>query len=126
MAKVTIDAINRTQKETKYGLKDQVGIKIVEATTTDVSGNTVNINDRWLNTFQAQGTEKWSKGDVVSIDLIEKDGKYLNFKPSSADSMAVTDLELRVKRLEEKVFGDVASKVATPEVEEVSSTYDDF
>lgn len=103
--KVTISAINRTQKQTQYGVKEQVGMKIEESTITDVNGASINVADRWLNSFNTKGTENWDNGMSVNIDVIEKDGKYLNFKVGSASSAPSPELESRVAKLEEAVFG---------------------
>jgi hypothetical protein len=105
MSKVTLEAVNRSQKETAYGIKTQIGIKISETSIKDVNGNDIIVADRWLNTFTTKGTESWDKGMSVNIDVIEKDGKYLNFKPGQA---AQTDdaVLARLDRIEAKVFGE--------------------
>lgn len=86
---VTIDGINREEKETQYGMKQRVGLKLVEQKVFDINGTEVQVNDRWLNGMLSlgnNGTENWKKGDKVNIAITEKEGKYLNFKVVRDDS----------------------------------------
>lgn len=108
--KVTIDAINRSQRETVRGIADTVGLKIVETTIQDINGKDIQVNDRWLNTFKVEGTQAWDKGSVVNIKVIEKDGKYLNFTP--VIGVDTDDLNARVTKLEGAVFGSKTGHVA--------------
>ena len=48
----------------------------------------------------------WSEGDVVMITKVQK-GNFTNFSPAAEESQ----LEARVKRLEDKVFGATVAPV---------------
>ena len=84
MQKVTITKVFRGKQSTKYGEKDKVAIKTVE-----------HGEEKWISSFKTQGTENWKEGDVVEINVEERNG-YLNF--SLQDSP-----EAKVKRLEAEV-----------------------
>ncbi len=88
--KLTISRIFRGEQETKYGIKPKVAIKVAEKD-----------DDKWLSTFKVAGTENWKEGDIVSVDVTENNG-FLNFVPAQASS---NELEDRIKKLEDKVFG---------------------
>ena len=103
MTTVTISRIFRGTKDTRYGEKKTVAIQVEEDTVKDVNGTERGTKKEdgtpnWLSTFNTAGTENWKDGDKVDVEITENKG-YLNFKPS------VEDLEKRVKRLEDKVFG---------------------
>lgn len=106
---ITIDAISRKQVSTAHGIKNSIGIKPLETEITDVNGNTIDVFDRWLSGFETPSAKSWAKGMQVELDIVEKDGKYLNFKPhgeaSGARVPASPQLEARVKKLEDAVFG---------------------
>lgn len=102
---VTLDGVSRNTKDTQYGPKEQLGIKVVESKVFDINGLEITVSDRWLNTYNTKGTEGWDKGMKVNVLITEKDGKYLNFKPADAGAQPPSELEVRVKRLEDKVFG---------------------
>lgn len=103
--KVTIEAVNRSQKETVHGIKPQIGIKISETTVKDVNGTDISVSERWLNSYNVAGTDNWDKGMSVNVDIVEKDGKWLNFKPAVAPQVD-TELVARVEKLEASVFGE--------------------
>lgn len=117
--KVTISRIVRGDKDTKFGTKNSVGLKIQETTISDVNGNEVEVNDRWLNCLydlnRQNGTEAWNDGDSVDID-VTVNGEYLNFRPSSADSVrASNNLEERVKKIEEHLGFNKDNVVEEPD-----------
>ena len=99
MSSVTISQIFRKDVETRFGIKHKVGIKTVEH------------GDKWLSTFKTKGTEDWTEGMTVDVEVSEK-GDFLNFNPvfkavSSSTSTSSPALEARVKKLEDAVFGVV-------------------
>jgi hypothetical protein len=76
-----------------------------------ISIKTQEHGDRWLSGFGASWNEGWNDDDTVNV-TVEENGQYLNF--SKADP--VDELEARVKRLEDKVFGTgPGMKVVPPE-----------
>ena len=112
MLKTQLTAVFRKTKETRYGMKPQLSIKVAEH------------GDKWLSTWSVRGTEGWAIGDTVAIN-VEQNGDFLNFKPVSADAVANAGLEERVKRLEDQVFGaQTASKPATAPTEPVIQAED--
>lgn len=126
---VTIDGINREEKETQYGVKSRVGLKIVESEVFDVNGTKIEVQDRWFNGMLSptnNGTENWSKGDKVNIAIKEKEGKYLNFTvvrdgSTPVKSTSNPDLSDILRRLEtvEKALEDLKPQ-------EVIDPTDDF
>ena len=112
MASVKITRIFRGDKETKFGLRNSVGIKTVE------------FGDKWVSGLfdpakGKNGTEDWKDGDTVEIFTTEKDG-YVNFtlKPKVGDTSA---LESRIKKLEEAVFNKESK-----DLPDSPDAYDDF
>ena len=102
MSTVTITSIFRKDVETRFGIKPKVGIKTVEH------------GDKWLSTFKTKGTEDWTEGMTVQIEVSES-GDFLNFNPvggAKTTASASPALEARVKKLEDAVFGTATAKVA--------------
>lgn len=102
MSTVQITQLFRKDVETRFGIKPKVGIKTVEH------------GDKWLSTFKTKGTEDWTEGMTVQIEVSES-GDFLNFNPvGGAKATASPALEVRVKKLEDAVFGGAktASKPA--------------
>lgn len=113
MAIVTIDGINREEKETQYGMKQRIGLKIVESKVFDINGTEIAVNDRWFNGMVAltnNGTEHWKKGDKVNIAITQKEGKYLNFKVVRDDSAPAP-----VAQTNDAVIADIYARLATVE-----------
>jgi len=114
MSEVRLTKVFRDTTDTKYGMRAKVAIQ------TETHG------DKWLSalfpTNQTAGTEDWNPGDTVNIDVIEK-GDFLNFKPSGTGksgsgvikSKTTDELEARVVRLEEQVFGEKSASDAVVE-----------
>lgn len=101
--KVTLTRIFRGEKETKYGVRNSVGIKTVEH------------GDKWVSALfdpkkGANGTESWKEGDQVEIFVTEKEG-YINFTLKPTEASAIAGLEARVKVLEDKVLGTSTESV---------------
>ncbi len=95
MSTVTITSIFRKDVETRFGIKPKVGIKTQEH------------GDKWLSTFKTKGTEDWTEGMTVQIEVSES-GDFLNFNPvggAKTTASASPALEARVKKLEDTVFG---------------------
>lgn len=97
MSEVTLTRVFRKDVETKYGIKPKLSIQ------TSTHG------DKWLSTFKVQGTENWNDGDTVKVNIQEK-GDFINFEPigggsTSSASTASPQLEARVCKLEDAVFG---------------------
>ena len=97
MGKVTLTKVFRKDVDTRYGIKPKVSIMTVEH------------GEKWLSSFKVKGTENWEDGMEVAIDVQEK-GDFMNFNPtgvSSTATQAPSNLETRVKKLEDEVFGAV-------------------
>jgi hypothetical protein len=88
--KVTIDKIYVDQVETKFGPGTKTSIYVLEHPGVKMSS------------FKKVD---WKAGDVVMIEITKK-GAFTNFTPAAGESQ----LEARVKRLEDKVFGESAAK----------------
>lgn len=97
---VTITRIYRGMGKTKFGEKEKVAIK------------TAQHGDRWISSFKTKGTEKWAENDTVDVYIEEKNG-YLNFALELPQGNANPELEARVRRLEERVFGIQTKELAT-------------
>ena len=119
MSTVNITRVFRGEQETKYGLKAKVSIKTEEH------------GDKWLSTFNTAGTEAWTDGMEVNIDITEK-GDFLNFKvPGGVATVpsASPAIEGRVAKLEEAVFGgqkETATKEETIQMEDTPEDDDSF
>lgn len=101
--KITIAKINRQLREgtsPKTGKPysfESLGIAPKEDTLVDINGLDFQRDGRWLNGSSVKGvTEEWAEGDVVLINLIQKevatrDGgmkKVINFKlPEGVEPM---------------------------------------
>lgn len=101
--KITISKINREKREgvskktNKAYSFESLGIAPKEDTLTDINGIEFPRDGRWLNGSSVAGvTDNWKEGDVVLINLIQKevegrDGKIkkvINFKlPEGIDPM---------------------------------------
>lgn len=123
---VTIKGIYRDEKETKYGKKDQVALKVEENEVIDQDGTSIQVGDRYIRGLFApgqSGTEEWENGDQVNIRIAQS-GDFLNFKMADGDQPTQkTPLVDRVKRLEDAVFNQ---KEAEAKVEEPVDPTDDF
>jgi hypothetical protein len=112
---VTIDGINREEKETQYGMKQRIGLKIVESKVFDINGTEIPVNDRWFNGMVAltnNGTESWKKGDKVNIAITQKEGKYLNFKVVRDESAPTP---AHTSQSNDAVVADIYARLATVE-----------
>lgn len=99
MATLTIDGINRKTVTTKYGEREGVGVLPLETTVTDVNGDEIELNGRWLNGFKdkAGETDEWVSGMKIKVQVVEKeytskDGeqkKALNFRVPDGQSSIV-------------------------------------
>ncbi len=105
---VTLRKIFRDEKETKFGK----GIK-----TTIY---TLEYPDERMSTWSKQ-TGGWKEGDKVSVE-ITRNGQFVNFKPAAMGS----ELEARVKRLEDKVFGHEESASKETPKQEAGNDFGDF
>lgn len=113
---VTIDGINREEKETQYGMKQRIGLKVLESKVFDINGTEIAVNDRWFNgmvSLTNNGTESWKKGDKVNIAITQKEGKYLNFKVVRDESGAVS----QPTQSNDSVISDIQSRLATIEAQ---------
>lgn len=105
MSAVTLTRVFRKDKETRYGIKQQVGIQTKEH------------GDKWLSSFKTQGTEDWQEGMTVNINIQEK-GDFLNFTPvldGSTRSAGSSELDARITRLENEVFGGNTTPSQAPQ-----------
>lgn len=107
--KVTLTRVVSNVKETKFGKKLSVGLKIKETAIQDINGTTIAVNDRFINGwFNEDFKFEHKEGDVVEI-LIATRGDYLDFKipgvgkPPAPDMGSLID---RIVKLETAVFGD--------------------
>lgn len=113
MTQVTLTRVVSNVKETKFGKKLSVGLKIKESTVRDINGSDVAVNDRFINGwFNEDFKFEPKEGDVIDI-LIATRGEYLDFKlpgvgkPPVADTSALVD---RIIKLEQAVFGAQENK----------------
>ena len=107
--KVTLDKVFKSVKETKFGEKLSVGIKIKEATVHDINGDEVTVGDRYINAWMPKDAQfNYEAGQVINIQVKQR-GDYLDFKMvdgQQPSTPSTSGLEERVKRLEEAVFKD--------------------
>lgn len=100
--KVTLEKVFKNVKETKFGPKLSVGLKIRESKVTDIEGKEVIVGDRYLNAwFKPDFNFAHDVGDSIDI-LIKQRGEWLDFsipKPGE-NTGALADLAARVARLE--------------------------
>ena len=102
MSKVTLTRVFRTDQETKFGVKRKLAIQ------TQENGEGV-----WISSFNTKGTEEWVEGMEVDVEITQK-GDFMNFKPLGMEGASTsfkpqvnnTELEARVKKLEDEVFSD--------------------
>lgn len=109
MSKVTIDKVFNDAKETKFGPRAQLSIKIKESVVKDINEQDVEIGGNYIRGFFPAGfIAPFKQGDVVDLLIIKK-GEYLNFtipgvgKPPTPDLQNIVE---RIKKLEDKVFGE--------------------
>ena len=89
MEKLKIERLFKGKKETKFGEKDTVAIKV----------SSPKYADKWISTFKTKGTESWKEGDEVEITVTEKNGFY-NF--DVGDVLTLESLDARIQKLEGK------------------------
>ena len=113
--KVTLKKVFTNIKTTKFGEKLSVGLKIEENEVQDINGDTIQVNDRYINCWlPKESTFPYSEGDVVNI-LVKQRGDFLDFKLADSPQYKPgvkqdnSDLERRVKALEDKVFAEEVS-----------------
>lgn len=106
MTKVTLTKVFTGIKETKFGNKMNVGLKIQEDKIKDINGQDIVVGDRYVNGwFKEDFTFPYSEGDVVDLLVVVK-GEYLNFslpgvgKPPAEDTSI---LKARIKELEAEI-----------------------
>jgi hypothetical protein len=115
--KVTIEKIWRGEQETRFGPCDKTSIKIKEENVETVDGETVEVGDNWISLLSkkgvANGTEAWTEGLEVDIDIKLKNG-YLNFSSQEGANSAaasVGDIMARIDKLEQTVYGETPDNV---------------
>lgn len=100
--KVTLEKVFKNVKETKFGPKLSVGLKIRESKVTDIEGKEVIIGDRYLNAwFKPDFVFNHDVGDTIEI-LVKQRGEWLDFtlpKPGE-NAGALAELAARVAALE--------------------------
>lgn len=107
---VTLTRVYRSDKDTKFGVRNSVGIKTNE------------YGDKWLSSLfdpskGKNGTEDWKEGDTVNIFISEKDG-YLNFT-LKAKAPSLEELDARLKRIEKALESPVSqTKPDVPDFDE--------
>ena|SRR3990167_4910459 len=67
MQKLTIASISRGLVKTKYGEKTSVRVQCSEYPGQMISG------------FENDDTKNWAIGQVVEVEAVKENGKYLNF-----------------------------------------------
>ena len=130
MSKVTIKKVFQAEKETKFGMKVSVGLKIEEETVTDVNGETVEVKDRYINGWFPKGYEfPFQEGDIVNILIAERD-VYLDFKIPDGSTSGDMSITSRVLKLEKQMKGLLGETKDTsdkePEGEEEADPSEDF
>jgi len=118
MSKVTLKKVFQSEKETKFGMKVSVGLKIEEETVTDINGEDVEVKDRYINGWFPKGYDfPFQEGDVVNV-LVAVRGDYLDFKiPDNATSgeMSITKRVLRLeKQMKDLTEGKSEKKETEP------------
>jgi len=114
-AKVTLEKVFRGEQETKFGMRNKVGVKVRETDVILDDGSSAKVEDKYLTALfkveEDNGTEDWEEGKEVEVTITEKNG-YFNFKPMGNSALD------RIKRLEEKVFGETEETkvVATDDI----------
>ncbi len=93
MEKLKIERLFKGKKETKFGEKDTVAIKV----------SSPKYADKWISTFKTKGTENWKEGDEVEITVSEKNGFY-NF--DVGDVLTLESLDARIKKLEARSINE--------------------
>jgi hypothetical protein len=111
--KVTLEKVFRGEQETKFGMRNKVGIKIREQDIILEDGSPANVSDKYITALfkpeVSNGTEEWEEGMQVEITASEKGG-YFNFKPVGHG------IEDRLKKLEDVVFGQKSVVESTNEI----------
>ena len=115
---VTLTRVSKNVKETKFGNKLSVGLKIKETEVTDINGTKVAVNDRFLNGwFNEDFKFEPQEGDVIDILITTRDN-YIDFKlpgvgkPPAPDMSAIVE---RIARLESVVYGTKENNKSEPE-----------
>jgi hypothetical protein len=112
--KVTIEKIFRGEQETKFGMRNKIGLKVREHDIILEDGSPANVDDKYLTMLAKpeldNGTETWETGQQVEVAVTEKGG-YFNFR------VVGFSVEDRLKKLEEAVFG---AKVVTESSDDIN------
>lgn len=120
---VTLEKVFKSVKETKFGPKLSVGLKIKETTAQDINGDSVTINDRYINGwFKQDFNFEHEAGDVIDI-LLTTRNEYLDFTlPEVAAQRKGGDPSLgpRVAKLEKQV-AELIAHLAIEEEEEADA-----
>ena len=121
MNKVTLEKVFTKVKETKFGPKLSVGLKIKEATVTDVDGVEVQVNDRYLNAWlKEDAVFPHKEGDVIEI-AVKQRGEWLDFSlgafkgGTSSDGPRLAAIEARLSKLEAQMAGHHEDVETEPE-----------
>ena len=107
MNTVTITKVSSNVKETKFGPKLSVGLKIKELVVQDINGEAVNVGDRYLNAwFPKDHVFKYKEGDKIDI-IVKQRGEWLDFMTKEQAEKSKTgvgdilkDHESRIQKLE--------------------------
>jgi hypothetical protein len=93
----------------KIFTKEQISPRTNKAYTS-MSIKTEEHGDAWLSGFKDRQNENWQEGDVVEIDVVEKDvngKKFYNYSlpksPSYNKNVATSAIEAKLKNLEDRV-----------------------
>jgi len=121
MNKVTLEKVFTKVKETKFGPKLSVGLKIKEATVTDVDGVEVQVNDRYLNAWlKEDAVFPHKEGDVIEI-AVKQRGEWLDFSlgafkgGTSSDGPRLAAIEARLSKIEARLDGADEDEETEPE-----------
>lgn len=111
MSKVTLEKVFTKVKETKFGPKLSVGLKVKEASVEDINGIKVQVNDRYINGwFKQDYVFPHKEGEEIEI-LLTTRGEYLDFTlPEIAAQKRGGDPSLgpRVAKLEKQISEIIA------------------
>ena len=94
MEKLKIERIYRGKKETKFGEKGTIALKVASQKYLGKDGQPA-----WISTFKTKGTEHWKEGDEVEITITENKG-FFNF--DIGDVLTLESLDARLKKVEGK------------------------
>ena len=99
MTKVTIDKVFSDAKETKFGKRTQLSIKVKESTVKDINGVDIKVDGKYIRGFFPEGfVAPFKDGEQAEILVLQK-GEFLNFSLPGVGKPPAPDVGVLLERI---------------------------